>query len=668
VSGGEYFLAFADQYGKAPLTPLSFSNGRSIRSSDVEVAAERFRPAIRTMTLPGRMLHGSLLANPLQAAEAFRRVFSSLSSLNGCFLVDNFCESLSSTTSGIDVTSLVELYDVIARDERVFGAVVDAFSGLLDGVLDSPPIIRMPATLRFLLVALLVPSVDVYRNGYSLWQSLMGVLVELNAYAILVSWLAVVHKEQLRRILDSLKAFLAQQLAHKAGLYALPIQHIIRAMEVLWSASTRTRKLSFDEFYDTTINRQIDVEEEHRLWVGTSESWCYTKSAPWLLDAQTKTRFLRMNSHDLMGRQQMHAMQNARQFSGNVPMVTPRDLYLCIVVDRQTLLRDVFQEIAQLKNPEMELKKPLRVAFQNEPGIDEGGVQREFFQLLVVELFDPGKEFFVPHRSFYWFNPKATDPASKQAFLLTGILFGLAIYNGNMLDIRFPPTAYKQLKGVKVGLPDLEEFDLELYQNMRSILAYAGNVEEDMGLTFQYRDAPLCQNGANIPVTNVNREEYCELVAHHLLVDSVRVQVQEFKAGFLEAAGTIVLDLFRPEEIALLVAGREELSFVELESVTTYEGYQANSPAVRTFWNIVHTRLSDDEKRRLLYFTTSCPRAPINGLKAIPFRIGKDGEPSHLPTAHTCNFMLVLPDDPDEERMFRKLLIAIEHSEGFAFK
>jgi hypothetical protein len=349
-------------------------------------------------------------------------------------------------------------------------------------------------------------------------------------------------------------------------------------------------------------------------------------------------------------------------------MVTPRDMYLCIVVDRATLLRDTFQEIALLKNPDMELKKPLRVAFRNEPAIDEGGVQREFFQLLVVELFDPHKEFFVPRRSFHWFNPKATDPASRQAFLLTGILFGLAIYNGNMLNIRFPPTAYKQLRGVKLGLADLLEFDEELYESLQGILTYKGNVEEDMGLTFEYAGVPLCPNGGSIPVTNMNREEYCELVARYVLVDSVRVQFQEFKTGFLQSAGTIVLDLFRPEEIELLVAGREDLSFVELESVTTYEGYQANSPTVRTFWNIVHTRFSDEERRRLLYFTTSCPRAPINGLKGIPFRIGRDGDKAHLPTAHTCNFMLVLPDDPDEERMFTKLLIAIENSEGFAFR
>jgi hypothetical protein len=116
------------------------------------------------------------------------------------------------------------------------------------------------------------------------------------------------------------------------------------------------------------------------------------------------------------------------------------------------------------------------------------------------------------------------------------------------------------------------------------------------------------------------------------------------------------------------VAGREELDFVALEAKTRYEGYTPDSPAVRAFWHIVHTRLTDLEKRKLLYFTTACPRAPINGLGSVPFVIGRDGDPNHVPSSHTCFFMLVLPDDPDEDRLYHKLKIAIENAEGFAFK
>ena len=39
-------------------------------------------------------------------------------------------------------------------------------------------------------------------------------------------------------------------------------------------------------------------------------------------------------------------------------------------------------------NP-IDLRKQLRVEFSGEEGIDEGGLQKEFFQLLVEKLFDP---------------------------------------------------------------------------------------------------------------------------------------------------------------------------------------------------------------------------------------------------------------------------------------
>ena len=44
-------------------------------------------------------------------------------------------------------------------------------------------------------------------------------------------------------------------------------------------------------------------------------------------------------------------------------------------------------EIYSEDNPD-DLKKQLRVQFRGEEGLDEGGVQKEFFQLLVEELFN----------------------------------------------------------------------------------------------------------------------------------------------------------------------------------------------------------------------------------------------------------------------------------------
>ena len=41
-----------------------------------------------------------------------------------------------------------------------------------------------------------------------------------------------------------------------------------------------------------------------------------------------------------------------------------------------------------MENPK-DLKKQLVVEFEGEQGIDEGGVSKEFFQLIVEEIFNP---------------------------------------------------------------------------------------------------------------------------------------------------------------------------------------------------------------------------------------------------------------------------------------
>lgn len=46
---------------------------------------------------------------------------------------------------------------------------------------------------------------------------------------------------------------------------------------------------------------------------------------------------------------------------------------------RDNLLED---SISQLSKTKSSLKKPLRIAFTDEPGIDEGGVKAEYFQLI----------------------------------------------------------------------------------------------------------------------------------------------------------------------------------------------------------------------------------------------------------------------------------------------
>lgn len=54
----------------------------------------------------------------------------------------------------------------------------------------------------------------------------------------------------------------------------------------------------------------------------------------------------------------------------------------------------------------------------------------------------------------YWFNPTSFENDAQ--FTLIGLVFGLAIYNGIILDVNFPLVLYRKLLGRRGCLEDLE--------------------------------------------------------------------------------------------------------------------------------------------------------------------------------------------------------------------
>lgn len=75
-------------------------------------------------------------------------------------------------------------------------------------------------------------------------------------------------------------------------------------------------------------------------------------------------------------------------------------------------------------SPPQELKKPLRVTFLSddgrlaEEGVDQGGVSREFFQLLVGQLFSPDYGMFleVDESHVNWFNTASLESLVRLNF------------------------------------------------------------------------------------------------------------------------------------------------------------------------------------------------------------------------------------------------------------
>lgn len=414
-----------------------------------------------------------------------------------------------------------------------------------------------------------------------------------------------------------------------------------------------------------THPQDFNIKEDYRRWKQPQRyAFSFCKCAPWIYDPGSKSRLLHLESTVKMS----HEFEDAVLRSIFITATCP---YLVLRVRRSSLVQDTLHQIQ--RSPE-DLKKPLKVHFVGEEGVDEGGVQKEFFSTILREIFDPVYGMFRQDEDtrLCWFNALTLE--LDMEYELIGILLGLAIYNGHILDCRFPMVVYRKLLGYMPTFEDLREVDPALASGLQKLLDFDGDVQEAFDLNFQLsydvfgetREVDLLPDGANTPVTNDSRGQYVWLYTRHTLETSIERQFAAFARGFYRMCGGPVMQLFQPEELEQLVCGSPELDFVALEMATVYDdGYDSESPTVRDFWEVVHA-LPAEEKQGLLRFVTGSDRVPIKGLGSLPFVISRNGpDTDRLPTAHTCFNHLLLPQYESAEKLGRLLRLAIGNAVGF---
>eukprot|EP00057_Strongylocentrotus_purpuratus_P022283 XP_011676757.1 PREDICTED: probable E3 ubiquitin-protein ligase HERC4 [Strongylocentrotus purpuratus] len=126
-------------------------------------------------------------------------------------------------------------------------------------------------------------------------------------------------------------------------------------------------------------------------------------------------------------------------------------LILCVM--RENLVSSAIDQLGHLDKSE--LKKPLKVIFVGEEAIDAGGVQKEFFMLIMREILDPkyGMFRYFDDSGKIWFNSKSFE--DTKMFRLVGLVCGLAIYNNMIISLPFPLALYKKLLDRKIIIPKL---------------------------------------------------------------------------------------------------------------------------------------------------------------------------------------------------------------------
>lgn len=362
-----------------------------------------------------------------------------------------------------------------------------------------------------------------------------------------------------------------------------------------------------------------------------------------------------------------------------------RDHYtpLSLSVRRNSVFEDSFRYFSRKTGPEVKHGK-LNVRFNNEEGIDAGGVTREWFQVLARAMFNPDYALFQPcaaDRTTYQPNRMSyVNPDHLSFFKFVGRIIGKAIYDGRLLDAYFTRSFYKHILGKPVDYRDLESIDPEYFKSLEWMLN--NDITDILDLTFTVDDEEfgetkvidLKPNGTNIAVTELNKQEYLRLVTEQRLTKSIRSQIDAFLDGFNEIIPADLIRIFSEQELELLISGLPDIDVDAWKNNTELHGYSSGDAVIQWWWRAVRS-FDQTEKAKLLQFITGTSKVPLEGFAHLQgvqgtqrFNIHKAYGADRLPAAHTCFNQLDLPQYDSYDKLRSLLLIAInEGGEGFGF-
>lgn len=358
-----------------------------------------------------------------------------------------------------------------------------------------------------------------------------------------------------------------------------------------------------------------------------------------------------------------------------------------IFIHRDHLLSESFHAFENVKSDI--LQGGLSVEFASEEATGPG-VLREWFYLICRELFNPENALFLlcPNdlRGVFPNPASGVNPEHLSYFRFSGQVIALALMHRVQVNVVFASIFFRQVAGLPVTWEDVKDADPLLYESCKKILELDSElVDMDvLGLTFVYeceelgklKTVELCHGGKDLSVNSQNRYQYVELLVQHRFVTCIKKQVECFCQGFsdLLVGGSLqqFLQALEPKEFALLLFGKDKIICADdWKSHTEYHGYDSMDCHIAWFWEVVRT-MNTEQRRRLLFFSTSVAHLPANGFAGLSARFHihrAHTDTTWLPTAHTCFFQLILPPYPSYELMYSKLYAVIEGHifEGFGF-
>ncbi len=434
------------------------------------------------------------------------------------------------------------------------------------------------------------------------------------------------------------------------------IKHLLNIFLILFNINQKNMILSHEHFYLQNFCKKIDLKSEFKYY----KSKCETSlNYGFILSLEVKSELFKINNNETM----RTSLQDAF-FTSLFEGVT--DPYLFFNIRRNSLLSDTVKILRNVKNEEM--FKQLKIKFVGEDGVDSGGIIKEYFSLLSNDIKTNRKIFDIKNTRL-WFK----KGANLEYINMIGKIFGIALYNGMILNVPLPFIFFKKMLNIKMTFEDLEEIEPQYCHSIKNLekcsaielnalnLTFIANIEVNQEIITK----EIVPNGKNKILKKENFHIFKDAFADFYLEKSIAKEFNSFLKGFSSVINLKNISMFHPTELEKLIIGTDEFDFELLESCISYVGYKKNSLIIQHFWDIFHS-YSIKEKKALLQFITGNDRSPATGSSGLKLIIMKNGNDSdRLPSSQTCFNTLLLPEYSTKEKLYQKLDKAINLTAGF---
>lgn len=344
------------------------------------------------------------------------------------------------------------------------------------------------------------------------------------------------------------------------------------------------------------------------------------------------------------------------------------------------MLEDILTAFAGLSDDE--LRRPLRVTFQNEDGTGPG-VTKEFFQVALRSFLSGHPEDKSENCLFeydevqrtYWFNPQCFD---AESFRACGILMGQAILNNVLVPNIFPRVMYERLLqelqspyAKPISLECMAQVSVETARSLQRVVDYKGDdIEELFGDLGWERTGRIEESSA---LNQKNKHRFIQAYIDWYICDRATAQFKPLSEGFRSILGRSMLlrsmvDAVQLEKI--VCGGATPVDMDAIKRGAMYEGWtpEEENEYLPLFWEVA-MELTDSERIQLVVFVTASDRVPIRGWQDLALNVQKNGVgDDRLPTAYTCFCQLLLPKYSSKQKLRQSLLCAIANSEGFGLR